>query len=198
MSDIVIHKPSIDDLKGDTSDEHRFALFASRLLNGVDVDGHWLQIEKLNTPHGKNDIAIYEVDYGIKADNEIIGYIDLEKKTNGWHAGQWPYVRTNIALFPMNHWQDNHFNGNHTVKLQRFSKKPRMSFWIGYRTDWGALWIMPFLDIALHGVVTEQNTRFSPVSLPVVAVPNQYGTYCDNENDFTDYIVYHYKELANE
>lgn len=196
MEDFVIHKPTIDDLNVGTEVEHLFSKFAYQLEHGRDVDGHWLQIVKLNVPKSKDDPAIYEVDFGIQEDGEIIGYIDLEMKKSGWHEGVWTYPRTNIPLYPMEHWKSNHFNGNHTVKLQRFSQKPRMSFWIAVRTDWGALWVVWFRHLVEHGERTTQPTRYSLTPLPVIAVPNQYCTLIDNADHFTRYIIDHYKEVG--
>jgi len=194
---VIITKQSepdrkIDDLEGKVDEEHKFANFAYHLMSGREIDGHWLRIIKLNNPTTKNDPAIFEVDFGIQEDGITVGYIDIENKP-GWIAGEWPYPKTNVALYPMTHWKNNHFNGGHTVKLQRFSQKPQFSFWIGTRSDYGALWIVWFRYLVEHGRKTTQRTRFSEVSLPVIEVPNQYCTFIDNEDDFTKYIIDHYK-----
>lgn len=187
-----IEKPKIEQLYGHTAEEHKFAVFAYRLMQGVDVNDHWLQIAKLNTPDKKVDNSIYEVDFGILEDSDIIGYIDLETKTQ-WKSGEWIYPRTNIALYPMQHWQRGNFNGNHTVKLQRFSQKPKMSYWIGVRADYGALWIVPFVNLAEYGVKTTQQTRYSEIPLPVIIIDNSYCTYCADADTFTEFIIEQYK-----
>jgi len=194
---VIITKQSepdrkIDDLEGKVDEEHKFANFAYHLMSGREIDGHWLRIIKLNNPTTKNDPAIFEVDFGIQEDGITVGYIDIEKKP-GWIGGEWSYPRTNIALYPMAHWKNNHFNGNHTVKLQRFSQKPQFSFWIGTRGDYGALWIAPFLSIVAHGTRTEQPTRYSPTPLPIIAVPNEHCTFCQTADEFTDYIIDQYQ-----
>ena len=194
---MVLEQPKIEDLLGGTDEEHKFAWIAYQLMNGIDIDDSWLQIAKLNNPESREDTNIYEVDYGVKENGEIIGYIDLEKKVS-WKEGVWQYPKTNIALYPMSHWIKNRFNGNHTVKLKRFSQKPNMSFWIGVRNDWQAHWILPFLSIRDHGVRTTQRTRYSDCDLPIIEVANQYGYLLENADEFTAYVTYRYMRYKNE
>jgi len=192
MQDFEIHKPTIDDLNIGTEIEHKFSNFAYQLEHGKDINGHWLQIVKLNVPKNKYDRAIYEVDFGIQEDGKAIGYIDLEVKIS-WNNDIWPYSKTNIPLYTMTQWKNGSFNGNYTKKLQRFSEKPDLSFWIAVRSDWGMLWIVWFKYLIEQGKRTLQPTRYSPTPLPIIEVPNQYCTLIDNAEDFTRYIIDHYK-----
>ena len=123
-----------------------------------------------------------------------IGYLDIEKKLS-WLDGNWPYDRTNIPLYPLSHWERNNYPGNHTVKLQRFSQKPVMSFWLGARADYLAYMIAPFRNIVEYGKRTEQKTKYSQNKLPVIAISNDYCIYCDDEDDFTNYFIDEYQGL---
>lgn len=190
---IELKKQEIKDLYGETDEEYKFALFAYKLLHGIDINGHWLQLKKLNEIKKADDPNKFEVDYGIFEDDSIVGYIDLEKKTTGWHSGVWPYPKTNIPLYPMAQWDAGKFNGNHTVKLQRFIKKPDLSFWIGVRTDWSAFWVVRFKFILEHGKRTTQQTRYSRIPLPIIEIGNEWCSLIDSADDFTRYITDHYK-----
>ncbi len=191
-----IEKPSISDLHGDTATEHRFGALAYELMQGRDVDGEWLQIVKMNTPKNAHDAAVYEVDFGLTADCIVVGYIDLECKPQ-WRDGAWPYRVTNIARYPMAHWEENRFNGRHTNKIMRFAEKPDLSFWIAMRTDWQACWIIRAIDIFKHGVEGEQGTRYSERALPVYHIDNTLGHLCEQAQDLTEYITTIYHEVQH-
>jgi len=184
---------TIDNLRQESpAREHLFAALAYPLLNGRAVDGRWLQISKLNNPKRENDDAIYEVDYGLLADEVIAGYIDVECKVS-WQVGGWPYRVTNIAKHPMAQWQRGQFTGRLTNKLHRFREKPALSFWVGMRKDWQACWVVNAATLFEHGTEASQPTGYSPIPLPVIQITNALCAFCDNADTFTDYIIAAYR-----
>jgi len=184
--------PTIDDLKnGSAEEEYKIAIFFARLLNGIDIDGNWIRLEKLNSQEYKDDPSLYEVDFGFKNNGEIIGYLDIERKTK-WFD-EWKCWQVNIPLYPMSHWERGRFNGNHTVKLQRFSTLPRYSFWVGARNDYMAYIVIPFRTMIEHGKETTQKTGYDKTPLPVIAIPNKYCEFFDNEEDLINYFIAEFK-----
>jgi len=188
---------SVEDLMTGTEEEIRIARVAYPLLHGISVNGDYVKLKKLNDAQSEDDNAKYEVDYGIMVNQEAVGYLDVEKKIN-WHFGGWPYPRTNIAKHPMNQWISGRFIENsHTIKLKRFSDMQDTSFWVGPRSDWEVYWIMCARDIFEYGVDDLQPTRYRDMPpLPVIAVPNCFGTLCDNADKFTEYILAHLEEAG--
>ena len=191
-----IEQPSMDDLNGADKNEYKMSKFAAQLMHGVDVDGHWFRIVKLNDQKYKDDPNRFEVDYGIERDGEIVGYIDPEEKTM-WRSGECKYPRINIPLYPMAHWKRGSFNGRHTNKLVRFSQKPDLSFWMGARTDYEAYIIVPFKTMIAHGTETTQGTRYTETPLPVIAVANEHCVFIYTEDDFIDYFIKEFKAWSS-
>lgn len=182
---------SVVDLMNGVEEESRIAAVACHLQHGISLDGHFIKLVKTNDAQDADDDAIYEPDFGIFVNRAHIGTLDVECKPR-WARGGWPYPRTNIAKHPMKHWQQGRFQkGRYTKKIQAFLEKPDTSFWVGVRADWQAVWILRAKDIFDHGRETTQRTRYKAVPLPIIAVSNQWGTFCNNADDFTNYIIQH-------
>jgi hypothetical protein len=184
----------INKLIDDNAKENLFSILAWKMMDGVDVQGHWLKIIKNNDPSCANDKSIYEVDYRITDNQETVGYLDIEHKVS-WRSVEWPYPKTNIAKYPMKHWQINKFSGRMTNKLNSFMEKPIMSFWVGISADYQRCQIAPALNIFNFGVSANQPTRYSNTPLPIYEVPNEMCFYCKDAKDFTDTITGWYKDV---
>ena len=191
---ITIKQDSLDDIKTPTEDEHQFAILARQLLHGREVNSAWLQMTKNNNPTGNNDRqAKFRCDFTLSANGQVIGYIDPERKTY-WKANGWPYPKINIARYPMQHWEENRITGRETNKLIAFRELPAMSFWVGVRTDWQVCVIVDAQTLFEQGRDAMQGTRYKSESLPVIELPNELGTLCQNADEFTEYIIRMYKE----
>ena len=185
---------NLDDIKTPTEDEYQFAILARQLLHGREVNGAWLQLIKNNNPTSNNDHqAKYRTDFILSADGKTIGYVDPERKIY-WKAGEWPYPKINIARYPMSQWENNTITGRPTNKLIAFQELPAMSFWIGVRFDWSACLIVDARTLFDRGLKTMQTTRYKPEPLPVIELPNDVGTLCQDADQFTEYIINMYKE----
>lgn len=191
--DSLFDVTDISELQIDTRREHQLALLAYPLMGGTAIDGVWLQMEKNNHQSYAGDEATYDTDWAIKADGDVIGYLDSEEKQQ-WLSGPWPWTHINIAKHPMQHWQRGAFNGRETNKLISFRQKPAMSFWVGVRPNYTAAMIVRAQTLFAHASEYLQPTRYSAVPLPILRLNQSFGHFCDTAHEFTHTIIKAFKE----
>lgn len=196
-----------DDLKTPQSAEYKvFATFASRLMTGIDLNGRFLQMETNNRPRSADDRAKFRIDARLTLDGESIGVLDVERKPQ-WSGGPWPYRQINIPYRPFNCFE-NGWNGDGMLsskvrELHAAWRASRPGFWVAYSSPVAdssgqqmivsrqACLVVPASHIfgdQFSPSVEKQGTRYGN-SVDVIALPNDAGTICFSEDDFTPVIV---------
>lgn len=181
---------SITDLQSiDPSEEHLFAVIAHQLMHGVPTEKGFLKLIKNNDVASEGDDALYLVDYRIElGKGNVVGYIDLEKKVS-WRAGsEWTYPRINVARFPLTHWKRDQYSGREANKIIAFREKPECSFWVGARSDYRSVMVVPARHV-IGSPVQLQPTGYSENHLPVFAISNHQGREITSPDEFTGYIT---------
>lgn len=196
MERILGVQPDITNLEIDVRREHALAMLAYPIMGGTAIAGTWLQLQKANVQRHPGDEAAYQTDWVIKADDEVIGYLDSEEKLQ-WRGGPWPWSFVNVAKHPMRQWKAARFTERETNKLRSFREKPQMSFWVGMRMDYGAAMVVRASTLFEHASDFLQHTQYSDHPLPILRLDRSFGTFCSSPETFTTTIIEAYKETFN-
>jgi hypothetical protein len=186
--------PSIDHLSAvDTRREHMLAILGHQLMGGTAIpDVGWVQLQKNNVAAGVDDQNVYETDWTLTVDGQVVGYLDTEEKTQ-WRDGDFPYPRINVAKHPMSHWRDNRFDGRMTNKLRSFAEMPAHSWWLGVRTDWQRIVMVNAQDLFTFGQHRTERTRYSDVELPVISLRKDQTVEVSTPEMFTQQILFRFE-----
>jgi len=197
----------IDDIKTPQHMEFKFyANFCSRLMTGITIDRHWLQVKVNNQPATASDPAKFRVDATINLDGEMIGVIDIERKPQ-WAGGKWRYSRINFPYKPFTHFENGGGSaGAFSSKAEALCsvwKSGNPGFWVAYSSQVAD---SSGQQVFLHGHsclvvpaehifgekynprLSTQRTRYNN-SVDVVELPNSAGLLCTCEEQFTEIIV---------
>lgn len=203
----------LDDLKTPQHVEWKaFAAFGSRLLDGVELGGRYLTMEKNNRPKSVDDRAKFRIDAKLVLDGIQVGVLDVEQKTK-WTGGPWPYRQINVPYRPSDCFFDGAEPGERLCskyrELRESWKASRPGFWVAYSSPLGdssgqqmivsrqACLVVPASHIfgeTFNPRTHRQGTGYrrvdgSQVVADVIALPNDAGTICFSEDEFTSVIV---------
>jgi hypothetical protein len=183
-----------------------YAAFASKLMTGIKVGEHYLQMNVNNRPRSEADAAKFKIDANLTLDGEEIGVLDVERKTQ-WNGGKWPYRKINIPYRPFSVFENNErADGRFSSKARELHKAwraGRPGFWVGYSSPIAdstgqatfvnrqACLVVPASHIfsdRFNPRTYEQPNRFGP-PVHVISLDNDAGIICFSEDDFTEVIV---------